>query len=420
VPEAFQTTGERFPDDTFLELVRDSSSVKLLHWFHGKSIIGPEHLLGGRRWLPSLGAGSLRHLPSSPTPYGSTETLYRTIAEFIERSLGVTKTEASLLAFFCFASHFVDCLDTSPCMLLRGSSIVSAISLLRVLACVCRHPVLLQSSNYRALPREVKPTRLICQHDAALNKLLAALVSPGFGVVDHGLRELNGTTIVYVGNIDVRTPFADFALSFPVLPTFRYFSSSKEKTDADTINDLQNKLLMYRLKNHLKVRSCNFQVPEFFGSTKLLARMLGQCIVEDRDLQNQVIELLRSRDEGERIESTTRIEAIVVEALIALCHHRECSVHVGRVAALANGIMARSGESFELSPKEVGAKLRQLGFETTRLDSAGRGIYLLKNECALIHKLGRSFGVPSLRIGLPGCPNCMNERSAHSARDEHH
>jgi hypothetical protein len=209
------------------------------------------------------------------------------------------------------------------------------------------------------------------------------------------------------------TPFADVAISFPVLPTFRHFSLQEEKSEARTINDLQNKLLMYRLKNYLQVRSCKFQVPEFSGSTQVLASMLGQCIVEDRDLQTHLVELLRSRDDGERVDWTTKLEAVVVEALIVLCHERRSSVHVGRIAELANVIMSRSEESIELTPKVVGAKLKQLGFETTRLDSNGRGIYLLKNACALIHKLGQSFGVPSVRLGLPGCPHCGGARNAH-------
>lgn len=192
----------------------------------------------------------------------------------------------------------------------------------------------------------------------------------------------------------------------PVPPMLRSFSTQDEEREVATINNLQNRLLMYRLQNFAQVRSSQFDAPEFSGSTREMARTLGRCIVDAADLQARLLDLLRPRDDAERTEGTGRLGAVVVEALVVACHEKRPSVHVGQVAELANAILSRSGESFQLSPKEVGAKLKQLGFRTTRLDSAGRGIYLLTEQCALIHKLGRAFRVPTLCEGLPGCPHC--------------
>jgi hypothetical protein len=116
--------------------------------------------------------------------------------------------------------------------------------------------------------------------------------------------------------------------------------------------------------------------------------------------------LLRLRNDADRTEGTSRLEAVIVEALIVCCHERRTSVHAGEIAALANGILSRQDEFLKLEAREVGAKLKKLWLRTTRLDSAGRGIYLLKEVCARIHDLGRAFGVPALREGLPGCPHC--------------
>jgi len=164
---------------------------------------------------------------------------------------------------------------------------------------------------------------------------------------------------------------------------------------------------MYRLQNFAEVRASQFDAVEFCGSTREMARTLGRCLVDAADLQARLSDVLRPRDDAERTEGTYRLEAVVVEALLVLCHEKRRSVHVSQVAELANLILNRSGELFQLSPKEVGAKMKQVGFRTTRLDSAGRGIYLLSEECARVHKLGREFGVPSLREGLLGCPHCM-------------
>ena len=118
------------------------------------------------------------------------------------------------------------------------------------------------------------------------------------------------------------------------------------------------------------------------------------------ELQTKIINLLAPRNDADQVEGTNMLAAVIAEALVACCHERKASVRVGEIAALANGLLSRSGEFLQVSPKEVGAKLEKLGFRTTRLDSAGRGIYLLKEQCAQIHELARSFQVPTLRRSI--------------------
>jgi hypothetical protein len=410
------TSGEVLSDGSFLEIVRDSTTgaERVLHWSEERCAIAPEHVFAGRSYVPTTGAEALRHLPLRPVPYGSTESLFSHVCEFIAKSLGATEGETALLAFVCFSSYFCDCLTQSPCLLLVGDSSVPAISLLRVLGCICRHPVLLAASSLHGLPHELKPTRLICQPDPSLNKLLPALQFPGFGIVKRGLRQISGATAVYMGNLELKSPFADVGLCVPVSPTLNSFSTQDEEREVATISGLQDRLLMYRLQNFAQVRSSQFDAPEFSGSTREMARMLGRCIVNAADLHARLIDLLRPRDDAERVEGTRRIEVVVLEALVVACHEKKPSVRVSQVADLANGILTRGGESFNLSPKQVGARLKQLGFRTTRLDSAGRGIYLLKEQCAHIHKLARAFGIPTLHQGLPGCPHCQAD--AHRVR----
>jgi hypothetical protein len=217
---------------------------------------------------------------------------------------------------------------------------------------------------------------------------------------------VSGAAAIYVGDMELKSLFVDAGVWIPVSPMLRSFSTQDEQREVATINNLQNRLLSYRLQNFAEVRSSQFDASEFCGSTREMARTLGRCIVDAADLQARLLDLLRPRDDAEKTEAASRLEAVVVEALVVLCHEKRPSVHVGQVAELANLILNRSGELFQLSPKQVGAKMKQNGLRTTRLDSAGRGIYLLTGQCALIHQLGRAYGVPTLRKGLPGCPHC--------------
>lgn len=166
---------------------------------------------------------------------------------------------------------------------------------------------------------------------------------------------------------------------------------------------------MYRLQNYHKVRTSEFDIPEFAGATREYVRALGQCLVDAPELQASLATLFRSRDNAERTGTACELDAVVIEALLVCCHERKPSVHVGDIATLANGILSLKGETAELSAREVGGRLKNLGFLTTRLDSSGRGIYLLNAECERIHKHGRALGVAALRQGLPGCGFCQPE-----------
>src|SRR4029079_6147515 len=80
----------------------------------------------------------------------------------------------------------------SPFLLLGGPSPLDGVSVLQVLACVCRHPVLLAKATVSSLPHELSPTRLICQPNANLESWLPALLFPRLGFVDRGLRRMRG------------------------------------------------------------------------------------------------------------------------------------------------------------------------------------------------------------------------------------
>jgi hypothetical protein len=306
--ELVPTSGEVLRDGSFLELVRDSATgtERVLHWSGGRSKIAPEHVFEGRCYVPTEGAANLRHLPSEPTPYGSTKILFNDVCKFAARSLTVNEDEAALLASFCFASFFCDYLPMSPCLLLYGPFCLAAVSVLRFLGCICRHPVLLAESTSRALPRELRPTRLICQPDARLNQLLAALQFSGFGISDRGLRQVSGAAAIYVGAMELKSLFVNAGVWMPV-PPLRSFSTQDEEREAATINNLQNRLLMYRLQNFAQVRSSQFDAPEFCGSTREMARALGRCIVDAADLQAKLLDLLKPRDDAERTERIGRL-----------------------------------------------------------------------------------------------------------------
>ena len=402
------TGGAVLRDGTFVELVRNPQNGAdglLLHRSRRDDTIAGEVSYKGCDYVHSDAASTIRHLPSNAEPYGTTAGLFNRLAEFIAKFSGMDEEEAALLAFFSLSSFFCDCFTMAPSLLLFGEPL-SAISLLRILGCVCRHSVLSVGSSASALPPELHPTRLIAQIDARIERQLVGFQFSGFSVLNAQPRQLNGASVIYAGDSEPNSPFAGNCLQLWVSPANRSFGPWEEEPEAAEITRLQNQLLMYRLENHSKVKTCQFAVPEFCGITGEHARTLGRCIVDAPDLQDRVTALLRTRNDAEQTESAGKLDAVVVEALLVCCHERKPSVHVGEVATLVNAILTRDGEEVELSAKRVGGRMKRLGFRTMKLDSGGRGIYLLNGECSRIHQLARAFRAAAVREPLPGCPHC--------------
>jgi hypothetical protein len=402
------TGGAVLRDGTFLELVRNPQNGAeglLLHRSRRDDTIAGGVSYKGCDYITSEGARTIRHLPSTPEPYGTTAGLFNRLAEFIAKFSGMDEEEAALLAFFSLSSFFCDCFTMAPSLLLFGEPL-AAISLLRILACVCRHSVLSIGSSASALPPELHPTRFIAQSDARVERQFVGFQFSGFSVLNAQPQQLNGASVIYVGDSEPNTPFAENCLRLWVSPANRSFGPWEEEPEAAEITRLQNQLVRYRLENYSKVKTCQFAVPEFCGITGEHARTLGRCIVDAPDLQARVTALLRTRNDAEQTESAGKLDAVVVEALLVACHERKTSVHVGEIAILVNAILTRDGEAVELSAKQVGGRMKRLGFRTIKLDSGGRGIYLLNGECRRIHQLARAVRAAAVRETLPACPHC--------------
>jgi hypothetical protein len=407
------TAGEVFSDGSFLELVRDPSRdlrPTLLRWDGKSATVASEMIVGERRYVPVENDPSLcRHLrlPSGIAPYGSTTQLFDRIRGLIAKYSGLSDRDSDLLTYFVFSTFFVECLETAPCVILHGCASAEAIALLRLLGCICRHPVLLTDAGV-SIPRCLRPTRLICQRYTNLEKLLAPLQLSGFGTSQYGsVHEISSATVIYVEDRELRSPCSDSCLRISIAPSGVLFSGIDAQREAAGFVELQNQLLRYRLVHLAKVKGSDFDVPGFSGSIRGLARTLGACIVDAPDLLTCLVMQLQEHDQAVRLDQISQIHPILIEALLVCCHERRADVHIIDLAELVNGILSRHGESLELTARAVGGKLKTLGFRTVRLDSAGRGLYVLGENCKRIHELGKLYGVPSLQKSLPGCPHCQ-------------
>jgi len=417
--ELTPTAGERLSDGSLIELVRESSErgeVVLLHRAGKRSTTARQIDHAGRHYIPpKMDPGLVQQLrlPTESLPYGSTAELVNQISSILTSVFELSVDDAFLCAVFAIASCFADLLLVQLCLWLLGSANTEAMSLLWVLSWFCWHPLLLvDDTGMDDLPQNLTVTRLFYapRPSAKLRKLISNSNALGFAVLRGGsLRVHRGAIVVYPGSVDLGGDFEDTCLRIPVTPGRRLVGPGDEERYRAAVDEVRAKLFNYRLAHYEEVQSSQFDVLDLTGSTRQIARGLGACLVNAADLRDRLIAILRDQDESVRAEQIAEMSPIL-EALIVVCHERRKDVHVGEIAKLTSDILDVRGERIELSPREVGSKLKLLGLRTCRLGAGGRGFKLTQETCARIHQAAKAFGVPAIENGLEACPHCRTIR----------
>ena len=165
-------------------------------------------------------------------------------------------------------------------------------------------------------------------------------------------------------------------IEIPVTPTCHSLPILEKSAQQEIAGEFQSKLLRFRLTNYNRVRNSDFDVPQFESSVRDLAGCLGGCVSEDLDLQKAITPLLNERNEELQadLKCSEYLNRIVVETMYSFCHKEgKQSLHVGEITSGVNSNLKVRGELLEMTPKQVGNKLRALGITTKRLDALGPG-----------------------------------------------
>ena len=152
-----------------------------------------------------------------------------------------------------------------------------------------------------------------------------------------------------------------------------------------------------------------FDAASFAYPVNELARGLAACVVDDPERQGDIVNLLSGKNEHAEQGLSWDLRVTVLEALFNLCHKSDMqSIHVGDVTSAANSILEQRGEMSLMTSRMVGSKLHILGFTTTRLDSAGRGLQLKNEMRKRIHRAAWDY-----RVAFPG----LNETQCDQCRE---
>ena len=411
------SAGETFTDGMMIELVSGSSGLDkpdFLLWNGKKASVGTHIKHGGRTYeAPELGPSLYRatRFPSRCDDYDSAPHLFAAIADLFMRRLDLPERESRLLTCFSISTWLADRLPSAPSLAISGPSQELGIDVLRLLSCVCRHPLMLAShsswlpiisSAITAYPAS-RSARIEAQHAAIFRaSSRRGLRVPGTGgsVVDP-----YGPIAILFGNDAAVDTLGGGVIHISVTPSKLQSSALDEQVQNEIANDFQPRLLMYRLKNHGKVSAPRIEVPEFTFDMRQLARSVAMCFPEDTQLAREAVQLLRPQDEEVRGQRSRDVNCATVEILFGNIHQRkQRAVRVDELAKDLNALLQSRGELIEYSAAEIGWKLKGLGLQR-HSDRSGRQVLLDRDTSIIVHRSARAYELPCPRCEEGDCPD---------------
>lgn len=399
----------------------------LLYWDGQKLVAGKtitwtapdgseQRVYQARKVDPSIGQAI--SLPKNVAPYESTADLLNALSDIIRRFSGFEDAEASLLGYAVLASWLIDFTQVPVSFAIIGPASPERRQLLRLLRCLLRRALVVGEASFAgisSLPMDISPTLLVerCEPTTPFLRFLEVTNSRDSHVIVKG-RILN----VYCSKV----LFSDQSWSgtvagWPLLEIFlpEFPGALPVLTLAERhrlATEFQPKLEMFRLKNFVLARDSAIDLPDIPPAARELARCLGACVADDKELQGQLADLLKKQFLSVQNQSEREVHLAVIEALLALAKDEErASVGVAEITVRVNQILENNGELLVLSPRAVGSVLRTLGFSTQRLGAAGRGITLLNSvkqrvyELAIRHEILENGLAPLDDIELLGQPD---------------
>lgn len=417
------SAGEIFPDGAMIDLVSGSSGSNkpdLLLWNGRKATVGARVEYGGCTYEAPKLPPSLYHatrFPARRHDYGSARGLFAAITDLFRHHLDFPDRESRLLACFSISTWLGDCLPTAPTLAISGPEQELGIDCLRLLSCICRHPLILAEvtpGGFRSLPMQLPLTLLLSQQELKPNmqRLLRASSYRGLHLPANrgSLVDLYGSKAILCGNDAAVDTLGGGAIRISAAPSQCQSSALDDWVQNAIANDFQPRLLMYRLQNSGKVREA-VDVSTFTFATRQLARTLAACFPEGSELARDAAQLLRPQDEEIRGQRSCDVNCAIVEILRGIIHDgKQREVGVDVLAKDVNALLRSRGEILEYRAEEIGWKLHGLNIPR-HSSSSGRQVLLGRDTSQSVHRLAEAYSLPCTQRVEAGCPDCKQGKA---------
>jgi hypothetical protein len=417
--EAIETAGEVFSDGTTLELIRPDSGAEatsLLRWDGEKAAVSQQFKVNGKIYRPlrlNFTSPKAVRLPGHIAPYRSTRDLFNDICKVLTQYTDIAENHIWQTAYFILGSWLADRLLVAPFLSVIAPLGTAKAQFLRLFSSFCRRPLMLAEVTPAAISGFASLCPTILFDEPVLSRRAARLLFATNNYHHFALgngRIMDAFTAKAIFSVEpLGDPLlASQALEITLPLAGRQVPFLEDSARERIADEFQSKLLQYRLANIGKIRTPEVDVTELTVPMQDVARALGACFPDDKEMQLGVIQLLRERDQDAYLDSSSELGSAIVEGLLFCCHSEKRSqVLCGELADIVNAIWAKRGEGRQTTPESVGWKLRALDLRTEPIDGVGKGLRLTEAGRARIHSLAQALKVPSLRQTIQTeCPHC--------------
>lgn len=421
------TIGEVFPDGSMVELIGGDSggNPRLMLWDGVSETIGPLIQYGGVKYEPTqLPASVVRELklPTQSRSHRSTRQLLAEICKLVEDFVGLPATPASLVGRFVLCSWLVEAMPVAPALVLVGPDLVSGNQLVALLHCLCRRGLRmtgLTPAGMRSLPSGAGFTFLISQPISDKLAILLDNASCRDRKIPHrgGLLDLFGAQVIHAESMPNGEFLSHRSIAIPMIPRAVKLSVFDHDFQQRVTVDFQAKLVNFRRANLGVARKLQFDSSKFAFPLRMLAHDLAAATPNDAELQDEVFDLLREKDDEIRADRWTALSSVAIEALhVADYESPRRDVYVAELAAIAQEISSRRGGDSAINPGAFGKRLKLLGFHTEPRDAKGIKLRLTEDVSLRCQQLAREFGIPKLEDAERGASRIRSPRDVEHAK----
>jgi hypothetical protein len=410
-----ETAGEIFSDGASIELILNPETAQVLLLFSkdGNCTVANRVEHGGRTYVPLiLDATIMRavRFPDQSSAYHSTNDLFHAIRQSFA-GYGFSDGIATAGAYFIFSTWFPDCIPAAPCLLVNGPK-PEADLFFQIMACLVRHPLQLADFNWGDLSSlmKIQPTLLFGQNLLSGSKLrlLLASNSPQTLVPSgHSLVSFYSAKVIYRGTQFEESSTDNSMLRINLMPLRGKLPILDLKTQAAITRKFQSELVNYRAQNFQKVRDSIFDFPWLAAGARILAVVLGACIVDSPEIQAELTPIFQRQQQAMREHAWLDKRCIAIEVGFAFCHGKqeEFLAFVGSFTEDANTILKARGSTELLEARQMGSILRSLGLYPKRV-TKGFAIRMTNEVRRTFHSLALEFDVAAHTDQKTRCPQC--------------
>jgi hypothetical protein len=401
-----ETTGKILPGGYIIDLLATPSRdrLDLLLWDGASFVIKPQVVVCDVTYravqLAPDNRGTMR-FPSAPKEYGSTLALFRRIAGIFEQHAAMEQDQIALVSSWTLSTWIPELMTIPPMLCVGGATMHQAANLFRLLKSFCRRSLQVAELN-RHLPLYLRPTLFVLNSTMSKRDFgfwRSANVPGNFLVGDHSSSEaVSSKAFLLQSDADPAT-WGQETVHLSITPD--QCGRIDDRLLADLEIEIQSKCLLFRLHRLSEKHEPATRSTGGFGSG--LVRDLAVAVHEHPD----IIELLRPMlklHELEMIELRSVDPRVAILESIWAPSHGSQRFRSSEITDRTNAILRSRGESLEYSVREIGWKLRKMGFRTRRIDGSSRGLEFSSAVRDRVHEQARMFGL-SLRT-QPKCRLC--------------